>query len=69
MVGRWFTRALLASINSASTCLSREILSGFESQTGELDTAVVILTLTMRRRWFMTGESVSRIKSKVVDTM
>ena len=39
MVGRFVTRALLASINSASICISKVALSDYESQTGELDTA------------------------------
>ena len=39
MVGRWVTRALLASINSASICISKVALSSYESQTGDLDTA------------------------------
>ena len=39
MVGRFVTRTLLASINSASICISKVALSDYESQTGELDTS------------------------------
>ena len=63
MVRRFVTRALLASINSASICISKVALSDYESQTGELDTAGLSRryphTYYEEYLWILTGESYS----------